>query len=292
MSNPDQKMSAAVVTGGGNGVGKALCMELSERGYRVVVADIALGEAEAVAQAIETSERDAIAVRCDVTDENEVKALVDKTIATFGIPDLVFSNAGAGLPKAAIEVTRNDLTWLFNLNVFGMWDVAARFAERAILEDKATRIVITGSEHSIGVPFGGSAVYTATKHATLAMAEAMRAEWKELPVDISILCIGLTQSRFWESDRHREDVKAAADPMAAAVLGAGMPAETVARICLDGVERGDFYIFTHSHVEAYGQKRFNEITEAFAVLNRTAPTDRSYDVGKVVADLMVKKEGN
>jgi short-subunit dehydrogenase len=151
-------------------------------------------------------------------------------------------------------------------------------------------IVVTGSEHSIGVPFGGSAVYTATKHATLAMAEVMREEWAELPVDISIPCLGLTQSRFWESDRHGEDVKTEANPMAAAVLGAGMPAAKVAEICLDGVERGDSYIFTHSHVEAYGQKRFDEITDAFAVLNRTAPTDRSYDVGKVVADLMTTAE--
>jgi NAD(P)-dependent dehydrogenase (short-subunit alcohol dehydrogenase family) len=284
---------SAVVTGGGNGIGKALCLELAQRGYRVVVADIALDEAEVTALEIENSGGVAIAVRCDVTNESEVMALVDKTTSTYGLPDLVFSNAGAGLPKTAIEVTRKDLIWLFSLNVFGMWDVAARFAERAIKAEKATRIVLTGSEHSIGVPFGGSSVYTATKHATLAMAESMRAEWEGFPVDISILCLGLTQSRFWESGRHRKDVKAEADPMAAAVIGAGMPAETVARICLDGVERGDFYIFTHSHVEAYAQKRFNEITDAFAVLNKTAPTDRSYDVGEIVADLMAAaKDGS
>lgn len=70
--------------------------------------------------------------------------------------------------------------------------------------------------------------------------------------------------------------------MAAAVLAAGMPAETVAKISMDSVERGDFYIFTHSHVEEYAQKRYKEITAAFEQLNRTAPTGRSYDVGKVL----------
>jgi hypothetical protein len=74
--------------------------------------------------------------------------------------------------------------------------------------------------------------------------------------------------------------------MAAAVMAAGMPAETVARIAVDGAERGNFYIFTHSHVEEYARKRFEEIAAAFAVLNETAPSDRSYDVEQVVGELM------
>jgi NAD(P)-dependent dehydrogenase (short-subunit alcohol dehydrogenase family) len=281
-----QNSSVAAVTGGGNGIGKALCLELANRGYHVVVADIALGEAEVTAREIEDTGGAAIAVRCDVTDESEVAALVDTAASTYGLPDLVFSNAGAGLPKPAVEVTRNDLIWLFGLNVFGMWNVAARFAEHAIKAEKVTRIILTGSEHSIGVPFGGSSAYTATKHAILGVAEAMRAEWEGLPVDISILCPGLTQSRLSEGERHREGWQGKVDPMAAAVMAAGMPAETVARIAVDGAERGDFYIFTHSHVEEYSRKRFEEIITAFAVLNETAPSDRSYDVLQVVGELM------
>ncbi|MGD8313901.1 MAG: SDR family oxidoreductase [Syntrophobacterales bacterium] len=277
---------SAVVTGGGNGIGKALCLELAGRGYRVVVADIALDEAEATVRTIKNAGGEAMAVRCDVTVESEVAALVTATISAYGPPDLVFSNAGAGIRKPAVEYNRDDLEWLFTLNVFGMWDVAARFAACAFKAGKAMRIVVTGSEHSIGVPFGGSAAYTATKHAILGVAEAMRAEWEGQPVDISILCPGLTQSRFSESERHREGWQGKADPMAAAVMAAGMPAETVARIAVDGAERGNFYIFTHSHVEEYARKRFEEIAAAFAVLNETAPSDRSYDVEQVVGELM------
>jgi NAD(P)-dependent dehydrogenase (short-subunit alcohol dehydrogenase family) len=277
---------SAVVTGGGNGIGKALCLELANRGYCVVVADIALEEAEVVAGEIKNAGGEAIPVQCDVTVESQVAALVTATTSSYGPPDLVFSNAGAGMNKPAVAYTRDDLAWLFTLNVFGMWDVAARFAECAIKAGKATRIVITGSEHSIGVPFGGSAAYTATKHAILGLAEAMRVEWEGQPADISILCPGLTQSRFSESERHREGWKGEVDPMAVVVMAAGMPAEIVARIAVDGAERGDFYIFTHSHMEEYARKRFDEITLAFAVLNETAPSDRSYDVQEVVGELM------
>jgi NAD(P)-dependent dehydrogenase (short-subunit alcohol dehydrogenase family) len=281
-----QNSSVAAVTGGGNGIGKALCLELANRGYHVVVADIALGEAEVTAREIEDTGGAAIAVRCDVTDQNEVAALVETAASTYGPPDLVFSNAGAGLSKPAVEVTRNDLIWLFGLNVFGMWNVAARFAENAIKAEKATRIVLTGSEHSIGVPFGGSSAYTATKHAILGVAEAMNAEWEGQSADISIFCPGLTQSRLAEGERHREGRQRKVNPLAAAVMAAGMPAETVARIAVDGAERGNFYIFTHSHVEEYARKRFEEITAAFALLNETAPSDRSYDVNQVVGELM------
>ncbi len=137
------------------------------------------------------------------------------------------------------------------------------------------RIVVTGSEHREGVPFGGSAVYNATKQTTLAMADAMRIEWAEQSVDISILCIGLTQSRLWEGQPHRKDKTPEINPQPAEVLAAGMPAADVARICLDGVERGDFYIFTHSHVEEYPCKPFQEITEGFAVLNETTPPPKA-----------------
>ena len=116
-SGSGHNTSTVVVTGGGNGIGKALCLELANRGYRVVVADIALDEAEVTAREIEVKGGAAIAVRCDVTDENEVAALVDTAASTYGLPDLVFSNAGAGLSKPAVEVTRNDLIWLFGLNV-------------------------------------------------------------------------------------------------------------------------------------------------------------------------------
>ena len=261
----------AVVTGGGNGVGKALCMELADRGYRVVVVDIALDEAESTTREIEKTGGTAMAIRCDVTSESDVDHLVESAVSEYGLPDLVFSNAGTGMNKSAVDTNMSDLIWLFSLNVFGMWIVAAKFAQKAMQAEKAMRVVVTGSEHSVGVPFGGSAAYSATKHATLAMADAMRIEWVDQPVDISILCLGLTQSRLWEGQRHRRDEKPEINPEAAAVMAAGMPAADVARICLDGVERGDFYIFTHSHIEEYAVKRFQEITEAFAVLNKTAP---------------------
>ena len=277
---------SSVVTGGGSGIGRALSLELAVRGYRVVVADIDQGDAEETVSEIQAAGGEAMAVRCDVTSPAAVTDLVRLSEATFGVPDLVFSNAGAGLGKAAVDYTRDDLNWLFSLNVFGMWDVSAQFAKLSLESGQPLRIIVTGSEHSLGLPHDGMAAYTATKHATLGFAEAMRSEWAGHPASISVLCPGLSQSRLWEGERHREGADAEPDPMAAAELAAGMPAEQVAKLAVDGAERGDFYIFTHSHAQAYADRRYEEITQAFDLLNENAPSERSYDVGQVAGELL------
>ncbi len=283
-------VGSSVVTGGGSGIGRALCLELAGRGYKVVVADIDQSDAEETVSMISDSGGEALACRCDVTSPEEVAILVQVTQSSYGCPELVFSNAGAGLGKAAVDYTRDDLHWLFSLNVFGMWDVSAQFAKLSISTGEPVRIIVTGSEHSLGLPHDGMAAYTATKHATLGFAEAMRSEWEGQTASISVLCPGLSQSRLWEGERHRVGADSEPDAMAAAVLAAGMPAETVARIAIDGAQRGDFYIFTHSHAQAYADARYREIVEAFDLLNENSPTERSYDVNQVAGELLTAME--
>jgi len=279
-----------VVTGGGNGIGYAISMELAKRGYRVVVADIAVGEALAAVADIEEGGGTAMGLRCDVTSPDEVRLLVETTAATYGVPDLVFSNAGAGLAKAVTEHSRSDLQWLFELNVFGMWDVATSFINHAHQVGRGTRIVLTGSEHSIGLPHEGMGAYTATKHAILGFADVLRSELAEQASGVSVLCPGLIKSRLWEGERHRKDKEGEADPATAAVMEAGMPPAKVAMMAVDGAERGDFYIFTHSHSEEYCKHRFAEITQAFKVLNASHPSDRSYDLNLIAGELLAGGE--
>ena len=286
---------SAVITGAGNGIGRAIALELAGRGYSVLVSDIAGDEAEAVAGEISSAQnRDsaarAFATACDVSSEVAVGHLAELSTEHFDTPDLVFSNAGALISKPVSACTREDLNWIFSLNVYGMVDVARRFAALSIRTEKPTRIVVTGSEHSVSLPHGGSAAYTATKHAMLGFAEAMRDEWKDQPPNVSILCPGLTQSRLWEGQRHRPNPPETL-PGAKSVQNRGMSAEDLAKTAVDGAEAGLFYIFTHSHIEQYVKARFTEMTEAFQHLNKTAPTAKNYDVATVIQELMGKRSG-
>ena len=235
----------AVVTGGGSGIGRALCLEMVSRGYQIVVSDMDIDQAEMTAREIRRHGGSAVALCCDVTDEKQVAELAETAILTYGVPDLVFSNIGNGIRiQDSYATARKDMMALPGLNVFGMWNVAARFAEAAVGAGRPTRIIFTVSECGIRGPFGGSGsmIYGAIKHATLAMAESMREELRGLQAEISILCLDQTQFNFKSSNK-----KTAACPGIETDRPFRQYMDHAAGICMDGVEQGDFYIFASAH---------------------------------------------
>lgn len=278
----------AVVTGGGSGIGRALAVELAKRGYEILIGDISVEDSLATKSLVEEVGGRAVVLQCDVAEPASVGTLVEAAGSKYPWPDLVFSNAGVALAKPAIEYTQADLQWIFSVNVFGMWEVAAAYGRSSIASGRPVRIVVTGSEHSLGLPHDGMAAYTAAKHATLGFAEVMRSEWKDRPPSISILCPGLSQSRLWDGERHRGNTASDTNPFAETLMNAGMPAETVARIAVDGAERGDFYILSHAHVGTYADVRHNEIDEALKHLSQDDSRERSYEVRAVAAQLAAK----
>src|ERR1700755_327530 len=86
---------AAVVTGGGSGIGLGLAKELAKQGASVAIADIILANAQKVADAINASGGKAVAIQCDVTDRASIKAMKEQATAALGPIQLVFANAGA-----------------------------------------------------------------------------------------------------------------------------------------------------------------------------------------------------
>jgi len=92
--NASLENKVAVVTGGTSGIGKAAALALAKAGAKVVVAGRRENEGHAVVWAIEKSGGKALFVKTDVSREADVKALVDKTVATFGRLDIAFNNAG------------------------------------------------------------------------------------------------------------------------------------------------------------------------------------------------------
>ena len=129
MSRPDLfdlTGRVAIVTGGGNGIGRACCRMLAAHGAAVVVADLDLPDAEAVAEAVRESGGRALAVRCDVTDDGDRVRLVDRAVAEFGGLHLLVSNAGGGGAgrESPDDITVDQFASVFGLNVFSAWRLA------------------------------------------------------------------------------------------------------------------------------------------------------------------------
>ncbi len=279
----DIKGKTAVVTGGAAGIGAAIAEEIVNRGGKVVIVDIDIDDAQSLAQRLGDN---ASAMVCDVSTGANIDAMADQVWTNTGGVDIVFANAGAGATGPLLDVGEDLFDFVFTLNVKSVWLTCKAFANRMIQEDRQGYLCVTGSEHSLGLQHAGSGLYTGTKHAVLGMADVLR---RELPdtIGISVLCPGLTSTRFAEGRRHS---RLPPDPpqmeaFAKAVMAKGMPAADVAKATLDAIAREDFFIVTHANARAAAEKRWQEIDAAFA---HQAPPEGDvdkYDVTRVIGEV-------
>lgn len=166
----DLSDKVAIVTGGANGIGKATAKILAQAGAAVVIGDLNEEEARKTANEIAQEGGKALAIVCNVLDDDSLVNLVDTTIHHFGALHILISNAGGGGGgrENPFKITVNDFKHVFELNVFSTW----RLCQLCVPHMKKTgygSIVITSSMSSINKSPNMSA-YAASKAALNHMA--------------------------------------------------------------------------------------------------------------------------
>ncbi len=224
-----------VVTGGGSGIGAATARRMAEMGARVCVADLDQSAAQGVAGAF-----GGLAVQCDVTDEEAIKALVAECADTLGPIDIFVSNAGLGKGQPDHAASASNDVWDLNWKIHVMSHV---FAARALLPEMLAR----GHGHFVNVSSAagllnqiGDSAYSATKHAAVSFAESLNIMHADEGIEVSVVCpqyvatplIGLSDG---DADRHENLLSA----------------DDVAKAITDGVEAGTFRILPHPVVAGY-----------------------------------------
>jgi NAD(P)-dependent dehydrogenase (short-subunit alcohol dehydrogenase family) len=129
---------AAVVTGGGSGIGMGLAKELARQGASVAIADINLANAERVAAEIRAGGGNAVALECDVCDRASIAAMKQRANAAFGPITLVFPNAGATSFTPLAQMSDDDVDWIVHVNLMGVM-----YTVRAFLPD----LIAAGDGH-------------------------------------------------------------------------------------------------------------------------------------------------
>jgi NAD(P)-dependent dehydrogenase (short-subunit alcohol dehydrogenase family) len=275
----------AVVTGAASGIGRAIAQDLSARGAKVLVCDV--NEA-GLAETLATLGEGCAAHVCDVSDHAQVEALGEHVSAAWGGCDVLFANAGVIAPGRYTKMTEAEVNWILGVNIRGVWSTTAVFARMMEQQPEGGRICFTGSEHSLGFQHAGAAVYTASKHAVLGLAEVLRAEAPD-KLSVSIFCPGLVGTALGGGER--PDGLPAQQrnlDMSARIQARGMPVDEAARDAVDGTLRGDFYIVTHSHTVQAAEKRLAEMQAAFAA---QAPWERNadrFEVNSVIAAVVAE----
>lgn len=189
----------ALVTGAGQGIGRAIALKLAGDGFDVAVADLPFQEekAKGVVAEIEALGRKAVFVAADVSKQDDIKAAVDTAATELGSFDVIVNNAGIAQVKPILEITEEELAKIFAINVnsviFGIQAAAAKFKELGI----KGKIVSAASIAAIqGFPILGA--YSASKFAVRGLTQAAAQELAPLGVTVNAYAPGIVGTGMWD----------------------------------------------------------------------------------------------
>jgi len=261
----------AAVTGGGSGIGRALCAELADAGMLVAVIDAELRAAERVAGDIRSRGGRARALAADVRDEGSLRALADGITADLGPVGVLCNNAGILRPGSTWEQTQEDWDAVFAVNVFGIVNGLRVFVPRMVAHGQPAHVVNIASVGGM-IPAPYLASYIASKYAVVAISESMALELDGSNVGVTVVCPGATASNIYrrEVERRggeRSPSSSAADDHFARLAAPDRPdqgpPELVAEQVVTAIRAGDRYCFACSDADERAiRSRWDDIDAA------------------------------
>jgi len=232
----DLEGKSALVTGGASGIGRATALAFAREGARVAVADIMQDAAQRTVNEIKAMGGQALAIGCDVTDDDAVKAMIAATVDAFGSLDCAFNNAGiapyqvnAGGQKIA-DVAPEAWRRLIDVNLTGVW-LCLRH-EVAEMRAQGSGGVIINTASILGlVGTATSSAYVAAKHGVVGLTKVAAADHAEDNIRVNAVCPGYIETPMTEETMRRRGERIMARVPMARMGTAGEIAEAVVWLC-------------------------------------------------------------
>ncbi|MBD5560667.1 MAG: SDR family oxidoreductase [Clostridia bacterium] len=182
----------AIVTGASGGLGVQMAKALANQGAKIVVMARRQEKIDEVAAEIAKDYGvETLAIRCDITDTENVDAAVKQVLDAYGRIDILVNNAGTGAVAPAEDITDEQFANEMQIDLFGTFKVARACAKQAMIPAKYGRVINIASMYGlVGNKVAGSAPYHAAKGGVVNLTRALAAEWGKYGITVNSICPG------------------------------------------------------------------------------------------------------
>lgn len=270
------KGKVAVITGGAEGIGKALAIKAAAEGMKLVLADIDAARLEATVAELAAGGAEVVGAPTDVAQARQIDALAELAFSLHGNVHLLVNNAGVACAKPVWELSEADWDWVMGVNLYGVTHALRSFLPRMLSAGEEGHVVNTASMAGM-LSQPSMATYNASKHAVVTVSEGLHFDLllRQSKLKVSVLCPAWVKTRIAFSERNRglsggsaAAPAAGTDPVVNRLshdvqqaVAHGIEPAQVADAVFDAIRAERFYVLTHPAFTPLVRTRMEDILE-------------------------------